>query len=302
MVHRFGLKLRHPLSGWLVLVPSVVIIGLVLLLTPATSASPVPILPVRPAAQGQQPVCQNCHPKEYEAWKSTPHARAGGVTCEACHGAYKEGHPAKTTMQLPMASNTCETCHTGTFAEWKTSLHAGKNIQCFDCHNAHTQGLRTGSEEKLCAACHSERQTQVAHATHGISGVDCASCHMAPEKQAAGGSPAKSAAVIATTGAVRSHTFKVSGDVCAKCHESDVHTGNQVSTLRAVVNKMDPTGAQQQADRVPELQKQVVDLQDRVNSLRNAAALTMGLAFAVGGFAGLLFGIVGMTLWYRRNS
>jgi formate-dependent nitrite reductase cytochrome c552 subunit len=301
MIRRNWFKSLRSLPGWLIVAPSLLIIALMVLFTPATNASPAPatLTGVVPQAQAQTPVCQSCHPQEYEAWKNTPHAQAANVSCEACHGQYKPNHPDSTTMQLPMASDTCQTCHAATFSEWKDSQHADKNIECFDCHNAHTQGLRTGSEEKLCGACHSERQTQVAHATHGINGVNCANCHMAPENT--GNGDAKLATDKPTQGSVRSHTFRVSSDVCAKCHESTIHTSNQVAELRQTVTKLDPAGAQQQADRVPAMEKQITDLQARVNSMRSAAALTMGLAFGFGGFLGLVFGIVGMALWQRRN-
>lgn len=288
-------KLHRPANGWLIILPSLCIIGLMLVLTPSTSANQAPSTLTGVLAPSlQQPVCQNCHPEQYAAWKGTPHALAAGASCEDCHGPYKEGHPDQTTMKLPMASDTCQTCHGPTFAEWTGSAHAAKNIECFDCHNAHTQGLRTGSEEKLCGACHSERQTQVKHATHGINGVDCANCHMAPE-QAAG---TKAGQAKPTEGTVRSHNFKATGDVCAKCHESSIHTSNTLVSLR----NPDAAGMQPETDRTAELQQQVSGLQSRIDSMRSSAAMTMGLAFGVGGFLGLLAGVAGMTFWQRRNS
>lgn len=288
------LKHARPLSGWLVVVPSILIVALILIFTPTTRAdtvAPARLTGVIP--QTAKPVCESCHPEEYAAWKNTPHAVGAGASCESCHGPYKEGHPDKSTMQLPMASETCKTCHAATFTEWQASLHAGKNIECFDCHNAHTQGLRTGSEEKLCAACHSGRQTQVAHATHGINGVNCADCHMAPESNATTAGSAKP-----VQGAVRSHSFKVASDVCAKCHESTIHTSNIVASLKTA----NVTNNQQQAGASPQLAAQVTSLQARIDSMRNASAVTMGLALGLGGFAGLIIGIAGTVLLQRRNS
>ncbi len=272
----------------------------------------------------QQPLCQTCHPDEYAAWKGTVHAsatldpafhaalekagvdknaclschttgfdtgsgkfRSEGVTCEACHGAYKEGHPAAATMQLPMASETCRVCHSETFKEWEDSKHADKNIECFDCHLAHEQGLRTGSEETLCGACHSERLDQLKLATHGINGVSCASCHMAPESNQANGMEATA----------RSHSFRVQGDVCAGCHQDTIHTSSVMASVRE-----DPQQLQVLAQRAPVLEHEVSTLQDRVYDLRNVAVTGAGLAFGFGGFLGLIGGIVGMTVSQKRGK
>ena len=212
-------KRRLPAKGWVVILPTLIILAVVLLLTETTSAAPSPAHP-RVASnqltfQEQQPLCQTCHPDEYNVWKDSTHAQATldpvfqaelakshnqddclkchttgfdtgsgkfmseGVTCEACHGAYKKDHPAGQTMTLPIDAETCRMCHEAAFSEWETSQHAAQKIECFDCHQAHTQGLRTGSAETLCAACHTDEQTKLAHSVHGISGVDCGSCHMA---------------------------------------------------------------------------------------------------------------------------
>jgi hypothetical protein len=198
-----------------VILPTLIILAVVLLLTETTSAAPSPAHPRvasdRLTFQEQQPLCQTCHPDEYTVWKNSTHAQATldpvfqaelakshnqddclkchttgfdtgsgkfmseGVTCEACHGAFKEGHPAGQTMTLPMDAGTCRMCHEAAFSTWETSKHAEQKIECFDCHQAHTQGVRTGSTETLCAACHTDEQTKLAHSVHGISGVDCGS-------------------------------------------------------------------------------------------------------------------------------
>jgi uncharacterized protein involved in exopolysaccharide biosynthesis len=58
--------------------------------------------------------------------------------------------------------------------------------------------------------------------------------------------------------------------------------------------------AQQSTTRVKELESEVTDLEARVNSVRNLAVLSMGLALGVGAFFGLLAGVVGMSLWHAR--
>ena len=59
--------------------------------------------------------------------------------------------------------------------------------------------------------------------------------------------------------------------------------------------------AQGSAARVKELESEVTDLEARVNSVRNLAVISMGLALGVGAFFGLLAGIVGMSLWHARS-
>lgn len=330
---------RSAARSWLVILPTLVILALVLLLTGTTSAAPAPSEPRVPSDhltfQHQQPLCQSCHPDEFTVWKDSVHANATldpvfqeqlakaanqdaclrchttgfdtgsgefmseGVTCEACHGPYKEGHPAGETMELPIDADTCRMCHEAAFGDWEKSQHAGQKIDCFDCHQAHTQGLRTGSAETLCAACHNDEQTKLAHSVHGISGVECGSCHMA--KQMTDTSVSTGARVSAS-----SHTFTVPADVCNRCHSGATHpTGSaQISAaaqqLPGPAMNIDPS--RQTTARVKELETEVTDLQDRLNSLRNVSVLSIGLALGVGGVFGLIAGVVGMSLWEIKSS
>ena len=66
--------------------------------------------------------------------------------------------------------------------------------------------------------------------------------------------------------------------------------------------ELDTNQLQEKAARVPELEQNVNDLQSRIKSLRDVAVVSMGLAFGVGGFIGLLVGILGMALWGKRRS
>ncbi len=326
-----------PGKGWLVILPSLVIVALALAFTGSTNAAPASqprVLLSDVLFQQQQPLCQNCHPDEYAVWKNSVHAKATldpefqaqlskshnqqaclqchttgfdsgsgkflseGVTCEACHGAYKEGHPAGQTMKLPMESaDTCRMCHQTAFAEWEKTRHATNKIDCFDCHQAHTQGLRTGSAERLCAACHNDQQTQLAHSVHGISGVDCGSCHMAKETTTPGGA----GAVAMSTS---SHTFAVPADVCNRCHSSTIHASSSGVNAPQLsqMGMADTQKLQQATARVKELETQVAEADTSLNSLRNVAVVGLGLAFGVGGFLGLLVGIGGMALLKRRGA
>jgi hypothetical protein len=55
------------------------------------------------------------------------------------------------------------------------------------------------------------------------------------------------------------------------------------------------------AKALAEARVQISDLQQRVTSLRDTAVISIGLAFGVGGFMGLLVGIAGMALWKRTR-
>ena len=102
-----------------------------------------PVFQEQLAKSHNQPACLTCHTTGFDAGSGK--FMSEGVTCEACHGPYKEGHPAGQTMQLPMESATRAGCAIRPpFEEWEKSQHAAKQIDCFDCHQAHTQGVRTG--------------------------------------------------------------------------------------------------------------------------------------------------------------
>jgi hypothetical protein len=332
----------HRWSGWLIILLPLLIACSVLLLTETTQAAPNLIQSAYPSGellfQQSQPACQTCHPEEYADWQNTVHAKAAldpvfkeqfakshnqgdclkchttgfdkssgkfaweGVTCEACHGPYKQGHPAAQTMQLPMESTTCRVCHEAAFQEWEKSSHAQQKIECFDCHRSHTQGLRTGGAETLCAACHNNQQTQLKHSIHGIGGVDCGNCHMAKEqKNTAGGASTAGAEIEA-----KSHSFSVPTDVCNRCHSNTIHPIGGLSTISRPAAELRSVGdaapAMTEADREAELQAQISDLQNRLGALRDAGVISMGLALAFGGFCGLLLGIAGMSLWQRSRA
>jgi hypothetical protein len=331
--NRPNLAQRLRLGGWWVIAPTLIIIGLMLALTGSSSASTYNQLRNQPnvalSQQEQTPLCQTCHPNEYAAWQGTPHAKASmdptfqaqlaksadkkacltchttgfdntsgkpmaeGVSCEACHGTYQKGHPNAATMQLPLASDTCKVCHESTFKQWETSQHGAKNIQCFDCHLAHNQGLRTGSVQTLCASCHNDKQTQMTHATHGINGVDCVSCHMSKSSMSSMSGMDIQAA---------NHSFKVSSDVCAGCHQSTIHTSNTIASLHETSNgTADPKQLTAKANQVPALEQQITELEQKIASVRNLGVASSGLSLGFGGFLGLIFGIVGATIWQKRG-
>jgi Cytochrome c554 and c-prime len=252
--------------------------------------------------------CLKCHTSSTvtgEVPADSDKVMAEGVTCEACHGAYQAGHPAETTMKLPVESTaTCRTCHEAAYSGWEKSKHSEKNIECFDCHLAHSQGVRTGSADKLCAACHSDQATQATHSRHGINGVDCTSCHMA--KQMTATAAGEAGAQVSAS----SHSFLVAADVCSGCHASTIHATGPGDTGARAAGSLQVTAAATSAEAQPaatdekvvaELRTQVGDLQKRLDSLRNTAVIAIGLAVGVGAFMGLVVGLVGMGMWKRNR-
>jgi hypothetical protein len=228
-------------------------------------------------------------------WQESTHAAGNGAapaaTCETCHGAYQEGHPGAGVMALPMASETCRTCHKTTFAEWEDSDHGAGNIECFDCHLSHSQGLRTGGEETLCSACHEPRRMAETHVTHDIVGLQCSGCHMSPA------TPTPEGALEVTATA---HSFGVDSQACLECHSKNARVGNANAAVRA---EDDPAGKANMLAVEPEgdTLAQMRALERRLASLRNIAAAGMGVAFGIGGFVGLIAGIAGMALVQRRR-
>ena len=296
---------RMSKRDWLVLVPVAAILALVLALTAAgapanapTNAAAIAAPISAPAAtagqQEQSPVCKACHAVESTAWEESTHAQAG-ATCESCHGAYKQGHPAGETMTLPMESETCRTCHGETFAKWEDSKHGSKNVDCFDCHVAHSQGLRLQPAEKLCSACHTDEETKLSHEVHGISGITCVSCHMKPEKVATHDGSG--------TTMMSNHSFLVASDVCAGCHSGSIHSeaGAKAEQVSAKAEETVQNVAAQ-AQRISELEAQVNADQQRLSDLNNIAVVSMGLMLGIGGVVGLIVGIGATTLLSRRKA
>jgi len=71
---------RLPLKGWVVILPTLIILAAVLLLTETSNAAPTAahlrVTSNQLTFQEQQPLCQSCHPDEYSVWKDSTHAQA----------------------------------------------------------------------------------------------------------------------------------------------------------------------------------------------------------------------------------
>lgn len=283
-------------SIWPAILPTFVMLVLALTLTAVTSADTAAAAQADADVVAQtppgQPVCEGCHIETGEIWEQSTHAATGKVSCESCHGSYKEGHPKAETMLLPMESETCHECHADAFAQWEASKHGQKNLDCYDCHPPHTQGLRLENINALCTACHSDEQTDLAHSTHGISGVVCDACHMTTRMP--GG-------LIAGTQAMSDHSFSVPADVCMRCHGDTVHPedGAQAAPSKVSAAAM---AVQVKDQRVDELELALNEAQARNENLRNMAVVGMGLTLGVGVIMGIVVGSLGVALLARRKQ
>lgn len=256
-------------------------------------------------------VCMACHEAEYEEWQTSKHAGAfsgtfethweqhgksstclpchttgldkstgvfefRGVSCEACHGAFKAGHPQDANMLLPTEAELCLTCHEQTFREWQLSGHAKANIRCFDCHAVHRQGLRLSIVEAQCGTCHAQRLEDFAHGTHRFQGLTCATCHM----PSPGGS-----GMISGTGAP-SHSFFVSAETCAACHEQTIHKDYKIVSLSQELTRlMRSTGVQRAEQLESRVQKLEMDLDVERGWTVKVGIGTLLLGLLLGGFA-----------------
>jgi hypothetical protein len=190
--------------------------------------------------------CRECHAYEFNAWSHTSHADASfdpifqtylqktgrpgecyachttgynsvtgefalaGVTCEACHGPYREGHPVETMMIAP-AEELCGTCHTGTLAEWASSRHGKAGITCTACHEVHSQKAHEADiNNALCLGCHQDQILDPTHSLHHEAGVHCIDCHL----NAIGGDDDIGPKGSTETG----HAFAVLVNTCDDCH------------------------------------------------------------------------------------
>jgi len=217
-------------------------------------------------AENRKPgYCLACHATGYNPNTGMPIAE--GVTCESCHGTYKEGHPQTDMMPVDPAAERCGVCHTTTYQEWQLSGHGQRGVKCASCHAVHSQGLLFATSTALCATCHGDRAEDYAHATHAQHGVMCADCHMyrPPDGPMAGGS--------APTG----HLFSVESQACTQCHTRDsIHSRRQEFALPGEANVS-------LLQRISVLEAQVGEM--RADARRNLILGSIG-----GALGGLLVG------------
>ena len=210
--------------------------------------------PVGPGDYQSPSHCRECHAEEFKAWFDTSHADASfdpifevsrqkaqrpgecftchttgydtstgqfalaGVTCEACHGPYEEGHSSES-MLIALPDDLCGRCHTSTLAEWASSRHGRAQVACTACHEVHSQKIHAAENTNfLCADCHQDQLRDNTHAVHNEAGVHCIDCHLKGADDEKG--------VVAGTGQVGTgHTLAVIVGTCDDCHLSPLQPG-----------------------------------------------------------------------------
>lgn len=165
-------------------------------------------------AEAEDCDCLSCHSTSFSEVDFAPSQE--GVTCEACHGPYVEGHPTDAVMPVDVDSSVCSGCHVQTYQEWKGTPHGQASVQCIGCHRSHTQNLRL-DDRYLCRSCHEEGIQDPGHVAHLRASVLCVDCHVFP---AATVPPPDGGDMVRVT---RSHEFDVAIEVCTGCHGANFH-------------------------------------------------------------------------------
>lgn len=142
------------------------------------------------------------------------------VTCNACHNADFSVRVTKSTALLPSGFR---------------AIGVGAGAQCMTCHNSRNGAVAWNLEDpKRYSAPHTASQADVImgknaffvppaeasispHAT--FVGDSCVTCHMRFSKA--------------------SHTFKASGDTCARCHGADVTTARVEGGIETALHEVE---------------------------------------------------------------
>lgn len=227
-------------------------------------------------ATGEDCTCLSCHTTNFD-----PSAEAylqEGVTCEACHGPYVEGHPENGQMQLDVDSSVCSSCHIETHHEWQATAHGEAGVQCIGCHRSHTQNLRL-DDQVLCKSCHRENLEDAGHASHARAGLACLDCHTDP------------ASSLSAEARGVSHNFAVVTTVCADCHGDTFHhaEGQPVANQELAQQVATVLVAADAGDRTATA---LIDEQTVRRQLQGATALSFGTGLGFGGIIGIVFVLV----------
>ena len=226
--------------------------------------------------------CLQCHTTAYDV-QDGGYAH-GGVTCEACHGAYLEGHPETGIVPLATDSQLCESCHESTHQQWLVSSHAAADVQCTACHQVHTQELRL-DKVVLCTSCHPDQLDDGIHVAHTISEISCADCHLDVQTSVQSAEMLQ----VADRPVSVSHDFGVdTGSGCVQCHLDDVASHEVVDTQ--VIN-----------DQFSRVVLELDDARETIRSLKTISVVALGAGLGVGGLGGaVMLLMVGWVL--QRGS
>lgn len=236
--------------------------------------------------------CLTCHTTNFSATTQTfDHA---GVTCEACHGPYVEGHPENGQMALSVDSAVCNDCHTETFQDWQHTKHAQAGVQCIGCHRSHTQNLRL-DDEVLCKSCHRDELQDGGHLVHMQTGINCVSCHTSP------------ATLMGSTEGPSSpsHQFAVAPEACASCHGDSFHEATTSAMLSAgqpaLSAALDQSGGIVKTTTSSQAPSPAEFVAEKSTERRvvEASAVSLGVGIGIGAMAGIIFMLVVSVLIQR---
>jgi len=225
--------------------------------------------------------CLECHTTGYDA--EGGRNAFEGVTCEACHGPFQEGHPIES-MPVSPDQELCASCHKMTSDEWQASPHSKAGVQCQDCHNPHSQKPLASSASELCGNCHRDMGSSFTHGTHAQSGLECSDCHMYTL-------PTTDAPIegLAATG----HTFTVGSEACIGCHRDTVHTRNVILELSGEVQSLETVD-------IGDLQQQITEQAQQIENLEARATVRLYTGLVQGAIVGLATGAVAAWIVSRR--
>jgi len=243
--------------------------------------------------------CLTCHTTGYDTVSGQ--TGAAGVTCQACHESAGQEHPP-ATMSVRVSSEACGECHVNTLKEWQLSGHGQRGVECTACHQSHSQTLRIQPANELCGSCHGRRREDMAHSSHTRANLTCTSCHM----------PANPAATVTEDiGGVGTigHTFSVGSQICAQCHEDQIHgqaskmvSSQAVSSLPQLSIDQEKQALEVVRERVRVLESDNKTLQRKTERQQALTYVGGAFGFGTGAFAGLIGALVLLYALQRRGS
>lgn len=240
--------------------------------------------------QGKPGACLVCHTTGYDPATAT--YKAGGVTCEACHGEAPADHP-KSPMPIDRTTDLCGRCHSDTrfgWQDWKVSTHYQRGMDCTTCHDPHSASLKKivgqrGEEASaddvsaLCINCHQEHSMDFPYTSHNQQGVSCVDCHvnhLENDNRAAHTVP--------------DHSFNASLESCNTCHAEQMHS----TTAEAESGTSAPLPMQEQ-------QTQGANLSSEAEEPQPVSPLGFSALAALLGLAGGMVLAPWLERWYQRT-
>lgn len=159
------------------------------------------------ADQGRPTYCLRCHASGHDL--ETQGETFEGVICSSCHTIEEGAEHPPAPYTVAKDESVCANCHSGghasVYEEWLTSDHADANVDCVDCHTAHTNSLILNEVNTTCGDCHAEAMNDEVHMGEDLI---CTDCHMTPR------TTVSNPTLVSQTG----HGMHVDPGVCADCH------------------------------------------------------------------------------------